>query len=109
DTVSAVPSVRTTTGAVLGAASVGAFTVGRRMDRSAPALAVLCAGRDAVLDEQQLAALTSGARKRLADASWPEGQVWLVSERMLPAVRLAQACAVKVRCFASIDGRLTEV
>lgn len=108
-TTSAVPSIRSTAGIVIGAASVGAFAAGRRMDRSAPAIAVLCAGRDAVLDEHQLAALAGGARKGLAESSWPEGQVWLVSEAPLGAARLAQAGALEVRCFAPVNGRITEV
>lgn len=102
-------SVRTVAGYSLGALSIGAFAFGRRLDRTAPALAVLCAARGAQLDDHQLAALAGDARKRLADASFPEGQVWLISETPLAGEHKAQADALHVRCFAPVQGRIVEV
>ena len=102
-------SVRAMTGYALGGLSIASFAVGRRLDRSAPALAVLCAARGAELDDHQLAALAGDARKRLADAAFPEGQVWLISEAPLAAEPRAEAAALKVRCFAPVQGRIVEV
>lgn len=102
-------SVRTITGYTLGGLSLGAFLVGRRLGRTSPALAVLCAGREADLDPARLAALIGGARKRLSEGSCPEAHVWLISQTPLSTDRKAHAEALKVRCFAPIDGRIIEV
>lgn len=102
-------SIRAATGYTIGGLSLGAFALGRRLDRSSPALAVLCAGSGAALDDDRLTALAGDGRKRLADQSWPEGQVWLISEAPLsPAVR-AEAQALQVRCFTPVQGKIAEV
>lgn len=102
-------TIQAATGYTIGGLSLGAFALGRRLDRSSPALAVLCAGSGAALDDNHLTALAGDARKRLADQSWPEGQVWLISEAPLsPAVR-AEAQALQVRCFTPVQGKIVEV
>jgi hypothetical protein len=106
---SSASTVQSAAGYTIGGLSIGAFAVGRRLDRSAPALAVLCAGRDAALDERLVAELTGAARKRLADESWPDGQVWLISEAPLAPGAQAQAQAQKVRCFTPVQGKIVEV
>ncbi|MCY1063037.1 hypothetical protein [Nannocystis sp. SCPEA4] len=102
-------SARTITGYTLGGLGVGAFVVGRRIGRSAPGLAVLCAGREADLDPESMTALVGGARTRMAQTAWPEGQVWLISEAPLSDERKAHAAGLKVRCFTPVNGRITEV
>jgi hypothetical protein len=103
------PSVRLLAGYTLGGLGVGALAVSRRLHRNAPGLAVLCAGRDADLDPTRLTALVKTARARLSETAWPEGHVWLISERPLSAERKAHAAALQVRCFVAVDGRITEV
>lgn len=105
----AAVSLRPAIGFALGGVSVGAFAIGRRLERTSPALTVLCAARGADLDDARLDALAGDARKRLAEESWPDGQVWLVSEAPLAADRRAHAAALNLRCFAPIQGRITEV
>jgi len=102
-------SARTITGYGLGGLGVGAFVVSRRVGRSAPGLAVLCAGREADLDPAPLAALVGAARTNMAQTSWPQGQVWLISEAPLSGERKAHAATLQVRCFAPVNGRITEV
>jgi hypothetical protein len=102
-------SVRSIAGYTLGGLSIAAYATGRRLDRSAPALAVLCAAKGAELDDHQLAALAGDARKRLTDESWPEGHVWLISEAPLSPERRHQADALHIRCFAPVQGRIAEV
>lgn len=102
-------TIQAATGYTIGGLSLGAFALGRRLDRSSPALAVLCAGSGAALDDNHLTALAGDARKRLADQSWPESQIWLISEAPLsPAVR-AEAQALQVRCFTPVQGKIVEV
>jgi hypothetical protein len=88
----------------LGGFSVGAIAIGRRLERTSPALTVLCAGRGADLDDPTLADLVGDARKRLAEESWPEGHVWLISEAPLAADSRARAEALEVRCFTPVRG-----
>ncbi|MDC0718772.1 hypothetical protein [Nannocystis bainbridge] len=107
--VSQAASVRAIAGYTLGGLSIASFAIGRRLDRTAPALAILCAARGAELTDHQLAALAGDARKRLTDASFPDGQVWLISEAPLADGQKAEADALKVRCFAPVQGRIVEV
>ncbi|MBZ5710574.1 hypothetical protein [Nannocystis pusilla] len=102
-------SGRTITGYTLGGLGLGALVVGRRMGRNAPGLAVLCAGREADLEPGAMTALIGAARGRMAQTSWPEGQVWLISEAPLSDERKAHAAGLKVRCFTPVNGRITEV
>lgn len=102
-------SAITTAGYTIGGLSVGAFAVGRRIGRNAPAFAVLCAGREAALDESALAELVAGARKNLVERSYPEGQVWLVAEAPLSAASKARAAALEVRCFAPVGTQIAEL
>lgn len=103
------PAVRPSLGVGLGGLGLGAFALGRRFDRSAPGLAVLCVGGAALLDARELTDLAAGARRRLADISWPEGHVWMITEaRLAPDLR-ARAAALGLRCFAPVAGRIAEV
>lgn len=109
DSSGARPSARSVAGYTLGGLGLGALAASRRLHRSSPGLAVLCAGRDADLDPGSLAALVKTARARLSETAWPEGHVWLISERPLTADRRAHAAALQVRCFVAVNGRITEV
>ncbi|WP_434415508.1 hypothetical protein [Nannocystis pusilla] len=103
------PAVRSVAGYALGGLGLGALAVSRRLHRTSPGLAVLCAGRDADLDPTRMAALVKTARARLSETAWPKGHVWLISEGPLSAERKAQAAALEVRCFVAVNGRITEV
>ncbi|HEY8376899.1 MAG TPA: hypothetical protein VIK91_10445 [Nannocystis sp.] len=98
-----------TAGYVVGGTSIGLFALGRRASRNAPALAVLCAGREATLDDAALQGLAESARKSLVERSYPEGQIWLVTETPLSADRKARASELGMRCFAPVSGRIVEV
>lgn len=101
-------SARPAISAALGGLSLGAFALGWRLDRNAPALAVLCAARGA--DLSLCAELVAGARRGLVDRSWPDGQVWLVAEGPLSASVREQAQTLGVRCFTPLaGGRISEV
>lgn len=103
------PSVRPTVGVALGGLGLGALALGRRLDRTAPGVSILCVGSAALLGEHELTTLAAGARRRLADISWPEGHVWMISEAPLAPTLRARAGALGVRCFAPVAGRITEV
>ncbi|PCC66499.1 hypothetical protein SAMN02745121_00772 [Nannocystis exedens] len=102
-------SVRSVVGYTLGGLGLGALAVSRRLHRTSPGLAVLCAGRDADLGPMRLAGLVTTARARLSETAWPKGHVWLISEGPLSAERKAHAAALGVRCFVAVNGRITEV
>jgi hypothetical protein len=102
-------TARMITCCALGSLGVAALLLGRRLERTAPALAILCAGREADLDVAPLAELVDGARDRMSDTTCPERQIWLVSEVPLSSECKADADALLVRCFAPVNGRFTEV
>lgn len=102
-------SVRVLTTCALGGLGIAALLLGRRLERSAPALAILCAGRDADLDFAPLEDLVDDARSRMSASTCPKRQVWLISEVALSSDCKADAAALQVRCFAPVNGRITEV
>lgn len=62
----------------LGGLGLGAFALGRRLDRSAPGVSILCLG--AGRNDDGLDALARSARARMSAESWPEGPVWMIAE-----------------------------
>jgi hypothetical protein len=83
----------------LGGLGLGAFAVGRRLDRSAPGVSILCLGAGADRRDPGLDTLTRAARARMSAESWPEGPVWMIAEGEPTAAARAQARELGVRVF----------
>lgn len=103
------PAIATSAGAALGGLSVGAFALGRRLDRSAPGVSILCVAGSVPLAARDLSSLADGARRRRADMTWPEGHVWMITETALAPDLRARAGALGLRCFSPVGGRIAEV
>lgn len=98
-----------TTGLGLGGFALGALALGRRVDRGAPGVSILCMAAGADRREQDLAALAADARARMSAGAYPEGHVWMVSETELPAASQARARELGVRVFfTDRAGRIVE-
>lgn len=83
----------------LGALGLGAFALGRRLDRSAPGVSILCMAAGADRREPGLDALAADARRRLSADSWPEGPVWMISEHEPAAAARDRARELGLRVF----------
>lgn len=103
------PSVATYVGGALGGFGLGAIALGRRLERGAPGVSILCLAGGPALSEPELSSLADGARRRLGDIAYPEGHVWIVSEAALTPDLRARAGALGVRCFSPVAGRIAEV
>jgi hypothetical protein len=92
----------------LGGLGLGAFAVGRRLDRTAPGVSILCLAGAAARDPA-LAQLSADARRRLSAEPWPEGPVWMISdaEPSLAARTSARELGLRV-FFTDRAGRIVE-
>lgn len=93
----------------LGGLGLGAFAVGRRLDRSAPGVSILCLGGAADRRDPGLAALAEAAHSRMSAESWPQGPVWMIAEgEPTPAARTeARELGLRV-FFTDAAGRVRE-
>lgn len=82
-----------------GLAGLVALAWGRRLERGAAAIEIVCLGRCAAVSDRDLVKLAAGARKHLADETYPPGQVWMISETDLSPDRRALAGELGLRCF----------
>lgn len=102
-------TVARSTGYALGGLGVGAIALGRRFDRGAPGVSILCLAAGADLRPAGVEALAAGARERMSAAPWPEGPVWMISQVEPPLDSRARARELGLRVFfTDRAGRIVE-